>query len=109
MRDERSSLIVEEISKYMPYEEFVRIQERLAELRREEEKKLQALAELQKTYVSANTDSERDYVKQMVGKIRDLSKAERQEIRLLNQEIAKHMTLEQANDFFQRLLQARKA
>lgn len=93
----------QEIERYMPYGEFARIHERLTELRLEEEAKLTALAELQKAYLSANSDSQRDAVKETVGKIRELSKLHRKEIRELNQELLQYMTLEQAKNFFERL------
>jgi len=97
----------EEIVRYMVYEEFTRIQGRLAELRSEEDAKLQALAELQKAYLSASSDAQRESVKVMVGKVREMSKIARQEIRELNQEICKYMTLEKARELYQRLRDAR--
>ena len=71
----------------MKDDDFVRIQQRLAELRKEEEAKLVALSELQKAYLSANSDAQRDAVKETVGKIRELSKIHRQEIRELKQKL----------------------
>ncbi len=93
----------QEIEQYMPYDEFAVIQQRLSELRMEEEAKLAALAELQKAYLSANSDAQREAVKETVGKIRELSKIHRQEIRELNQRLLKHMTLEQAKDLYEKL------
>ncbi|MCI0442438.1 hypothetical protein L0152_04365, partial [bacterium] len=88
--------IEKEISKVMPLDEFLQIQRRLRELHREENVKLQALGELQQVFLSANTDAERDMVKQAVAQIRELSKATRAQIRELNSKIAQHMSLEQA-------------
>ena len=98
--------IEEEISKVMPLEEFLQIQRRLRELHHEENVKLQALAELQQVYLSANTDAERDMVKQAVAQIRELSKATRAQIRELNAKIAEHMSLERAYDLFSRYEEA---
>lgn len=101
--------IEEEISRIMPLEEFLQIQRRLRELHHEENVKLQALAELQQVYLSANTDAERDMVKQAVGQIRELSKATRTQIRELNSKVAKYMSLEQAYDLFSRYEEAASA
>ena len=101
--------IEEEISKVMPVEEFLQIQRRLRELHHEENVKLQALAELQQVYLSANTDAERDMVKEAVGQIRELSKATRSQIRELNSKIAEYMSLEEAFDLFSRYEEAASA
>jgi hypothetical protein len=98
--------IEKEISKMMPLEEFLQIQRRLRELHHEENVKLQALAELQQVYLSANTDAERDMVKQAVAQIRELSKTTRTQIRELNSKIAEYMSLEQAYDLFSRYEEA---
>lgn len=98
--------IEEEISKVMPLEEFLQIQRRLRELHHEENVKLQALAELQQVYLSANTDAERDMVKQAVAQVRELSKATRAEIRELNSKVAEYMSLEQAYELFSRYEEA---
>src|SRR5262245_8390467 len=92
--------VTAEIAKRMPVEDFVRIQKRLEELRKEEEEKLKALADLQKYYLAAGTDSEREAVKNAVGKIREISKMARQEIRSLNNELVKHMSLQEAKSFW---------
>ncbi len=105
MKDEGSDQNLRlELEQYIPYEKFIQIQQRLSELRREEEAKLMALAELQKAYLAANSDSQRDAVKETVGKIRELSKIHRQEIRELNQQLLQHMTLEQAKTFSEKLI-----
>lgn len=101
--------IEQEISRIMPLEEFLQIQRRLRELHHEENVKLQALAELQQVYLSANTDAERDMVKQAVAQIRELSKSTRSEIRELNNKIAERMSLEQAFDLFSRYEEAASA
>ena len=101
--------IRKEIAAYMDCDLFVRSQARLAELKKEEEAKLQALAELQQAYVSANSDAERDHVKQMVGRIREMSKLARAEMRDLKQEILAHMPYEKANDLYERLLRSTDA
>lgn len=98
-----------EISKMMPLEEFLQIQRRLRELHHEENVKLQALGELQQVYLSANTDAERDMVKQAVSQIRELSKATRTQIRELNSKIAEYMSLELAFDLFSRYEEAASA
>ena len=69
--------------------EVSRIRARLAELRREEEQKLKALAELQQFYLEARSDEEREKVRLAVAEIRELSRKSRQEIRDLNQKLAK--------------------
>lgn len=101
--------IEKEISKVMPLEKFLQIQRRLRELHHEENVKLQALAELQQVYLSANTDAERDMVKEAVGQIRELSKSTRSEIRELNNKIAERMSLEEAFDLFSRYEEAASA
>ncbi len=88
--------IRDEIQKYMDFEEFIRIQGRLKFLRGEEEAKLRALAELQQAFLAANTDLEREKVSYAVANIRELSRKTREEIRSLNSEIIKHMSLELA-------------
>ncbi len=98
----------EEIAALMPYDKFVRVHQRLAELRSGEEQKLKLLAELQKSYVSADSDLEREKVKEVVGKIRELSKTAREEIRSLNREILNYMPVEKARELYQELLQAQK-
>jgi hypothetical protein len=94
--------IEQEIGELMPLDEFLQIQRRLKDLRFEEDAKLRALAELQQVYLSAYTDQERDLVKEAVGKIRELSRSTRQEIRELNNRIVQYMSLEQARDLFER-------
>lgn len=98
-----------EIGRYMPYDDFVRIHRRLAELHSEEEAKLKALADLQKMYLAANSDPQRDAVKEMVGKIRDLSKQNRQEMRSLNNDIQQKMPFNLAAELYQRLLAIEKS
>lgn len=98
----------EEITALMPYETFLQIHERQAQLRRDEEQRLEMLAGLQKSYLSALSDEEREKVKQMVGKIRELSRAAREEIRSLNQEIQTHMPVEKAREMYQKLAQLKK-
>ena len=88
------------ITSRMPLDEFLRIQERLAFLRREEAEKLKALAELQEVYVSANSDQQREMVKEMVGQIRELSRNTREEIRSLNSKIHQHMELAEARELY---------
>jgi hypothetical protein len=88
-----------EIEQHMPYDEFARIQTRLHELRAEEEAKLKALSELQAVFINSTTDQEKEMVKQTVGKIRDLSKAARAEIRQLNDELLQHMSSEELKEF----------
>ena len=96
--------IQSEISVYIPYEDFVRIENRLEELKKEEDAKLQALSDLQQAYVSANSDFEKNYVKEMVGQIREMSRTARAEIRALNQEIVAHnLTLERARELYQKI------
>jgi hypothetical protein len=95
----------EEITAFVPFDKFIRVQTRLAELRLEEDQKLELLAELQKVYLSANSDLEKDKVKEMVGKIRELSKVARSEIRSLNSKIQEHMPVEKARHLYKRLLE----
>ncbi len=94
--------IEQEIGELMPVDDFLQIQRRLRDLRFEEDAKLRALAELQQVYLSANTDEERDLVKDAVAKIRDLSRATRQEIRDLNNRIVAFMPLDVARELFER-------
>ena len=96
--------IVTRITQLMPLEEFLRIQQRLTFLRKEEEDKLKALAELQTVYVSANSDEQREMVKQMVGQIRELSRKTREEIRSLNSTIHQHMELSEARELYEQYL-----
>jgi thioesterase domain-containing protein len=98
-----------EITKYMPLEEFLRIQERLAFLRKEEENKLSALAELQKAYLAANTDHQQEMVKNTVGQIRELSRKTREEIRSLNSVIFQRMPLQLAKELYDNYLEAARA
>jgi len=90
----------------MSLEEFIRIHERLAFLRNEEELKLKALAELQKVYASANSDQQRDLVKDAVAQIRELSRKTREEIRALNSVVYQRMPLQEAKDLYEKYLQA---
>jgi hypothetical protein len=94
--------IEQEIGDLMPLDEFLQIQRRLKDLRFEEDAKLRALAELQQVYLSANTDQERELVKEAVARIRELSRTTRQEIRELNNRLVQYMSLEQARDLFDR-------
>ena len=94
--------IEQEIGELMPVDDFLQIQRRLRDLRFEEDAKLRALAELQQVYLSANTDEERDLVKDAVAKIRDLSRVTRQEIRDLNNRIVQFMSLDVARELFER-------
>ena len=95
-----------EIATRIPLEEFLRIQERLAVLRKEEELKLKALAELQQVYVAANTDQQRDLVKDTVAQIREISRKTREDIRALNSELFKRMPLQEAKELYENYLQA---
>src|SRR5438477_10474700 len=95
--------IREEIARYIDFDKFIRIENRLQELRAEEDSKLAALAELQKRYVAANSDFEREAVKQTVGKIRDLSKIHRQEIRALHSELEKYLPVKLAEELYIKL------
>jgi hypothetical protein len=95
-----------QISTKMAPEEFLRIHERLAFLRKEEELKLKALAELQQIYVAAASDHEREMVKHAVGEIREISKKTREEIRALNTVIHQHMTLEEAKQLYEKYLRS---
>jgi hypothetical protein len=98
-----------EIRKHMPMDEFLRIHERLAYLRNEEENKLTALAELQKTYLAANTQEQQEMVKQMVGQIRELSRKTREEIRSLNSIVYQHMPLQLAKEVYEQYLEAARS
>lgn len=101
--------VINEISKYIPYADFLRIYGRILELEKEEDAKLEALSNLQEAFLSASTDAERDYVKRTVGEIRELSKAARAELRALRSEIIKFMSLETAKDLYRKLEMARHA
>jgi hypothetical protein len=94
--------IEQEIDGLMPLDEFLKIHRRLKDLRFEEEAKLRALSELQQVYLGANTDQERELVKEAVARIRELSRATRQEIRELNNRVVQFMPLEQARELFER-------
>jgi hypothetical protein len=98
--------IRQEIAGYMDCDVFVRSLTRLAELKKEEEAKLRALAELQQAYVAANSEADYEQIKQMVVRIREMSKLARAEIRDLKQQILAHMSLEKANDLYERFLQS---
>ena len=102
------SEIEAEISKHMPLDEFLRIHERLAYLRKEEENKLSALAELQKTYLAAYTEQQQEMVKNTVAQIRELSRKTREEIRSLNSIVFQHMPLPLAKELYERYLEARR-
>jgi hypothetical protein len=102
--NEANEKIRQQIASYIDCDTFIRIQERLAELRKEEEAKLNALADLQKAYNSASSDAERENVKQIVGKIREISRTARVEIRELKQQILAHMPLERATELYNQLL-----
>jgi regulator of sirC expression with transglutaminase-like and TPR domain len=93
--------IEKQITSHMPLEEFLRIQERLAVLRKDEDMKLKALAELQKAYLVANTDQQQEMVKDAVGQIREISRKTREEIRALNSVIYKHMPLAEAKELYE--------
>lgn len=95
-----------QISAYMPYDDFMKIQVRLAQLRKEEEDKLKALADLQQAFVSAKTESEIEVVRKTVGEIREISRAAKQEIRQLIRELQKHMSIDLARDFYAQVLKA---
>ena len=84
----------------------MRIHERLAYLRKEEENKLRALAELQKAYLAANTDQQQEMVKNTVGQIRELSRKTREEIRSLNSIIFQRMPLQLARELYDNYLEA---
>ena len=101
--------IRKQIGLLMDVDRFIEIEIRLTELRKDEDGKLAALAELQKAYLSATTDEEQEMVKQTVGRIRELSRTTRLEIRALNQEIVQHMTLEKAKQLYEMLLQAKSS
>ena len=96
----------QEISRFMDVGRFLQIQRRLEELRGEEQKKLNALSELQKVFVAANSDYERDLVKKTVGDIRELSKTTRKEIRELNEELVQSMPLDTARELYRLFLEA---
>jgi hypothetical protein len=95
-----------EICARMPLQEFLKIQERLAFLRNEEELKLKALAELQQVYLAATSDERREMVKQAVGQIREISKKTREEIRALNSAIFQKMPLDEAKQLYEKYLTA---
>ena len=63
--------------------------------------KLNALAELQKAYLSANTDEQRDMVKDAVAQIREISRKTREEIRALNSKIYERMPLAEAKELYE--------
>jgi regulator of sirC expression with transglutaminase-like and TPR domain len=96
--------IEKQITLRMPLEEFLRIQERLAVLRKDEDMKLKALAELQKAYLAANTDEQQEMVKDAVAQIREISRKTREEIRALNSKIYEHMPLADAKDLYEKYL-----
>jgi regulator of sirC expression with transglutaminase-like and TPR domain len=96
--------IEKQITLRMPLEEFLRIQERLAVLRKDEDMKLKALAELQKAYLAANTDEQQEMVKYAVAQIREISRKTREEIRALNSKIYEHMPLADAKDLYEKYL-----
>jgi len=98
-----------QIGSLMDVDRFIEIQIRLAELRKDEDGKLVALAELQKAYLAATTDDEKEMVKETVGRIRELSRITRVEIRALNQEIVQHMPLEKARELYELLLKAKSS
>lgn len=85
----------------MPLEDFLKIHERLHELKREDEQKLQALAELQQYYNAAGSDEEREKVRSAVAQIREISRQTREEIRVLKIELSRHMPLDQALRLYQ--------
>ena len=96
--------VIAEITQNFPLDEFLRMQERLAFLRKEEEEKLRALGELQAVYVSATTDQQRDLVKTAVGQIRELSRKTREEIRTINSRIYERMQLARAKELYEQYL-----
>lgn len=100
------SEIEAEITRRMPLDEFLRIHERLAYLRMEEENKLKALAELQKSYLAANTEQQQEIVKVTVGQIRELSRKTREEIRSLNSIVFQHMPLQLAKELYEKYVEA---
>lgn len=100
--------IVARIEERMPLEEFLQIHYRIMELRKEEEAKLNALAEIQKVYLSATTDEEKELVRQTVADIRELSRKARLEIRSLNTRILASMSMDESNDLFARYEAAKK-
>jgi hypothetical protein len=108
MQEKKDTRLIElerEIATIMPLETFLGIQKRLAQLRSEEEKKLAFLGDLQKSYNAASSDRERDQVKQAVGKIRELSKIARKEIRGLHLEMQKFMPLERSREYYKKYLE----
>src|SRR5262245_43677261 len=99
--------IEQQINSRMPLKEFLEIHERLAVLRKDEDMKLSALAELQKAYLSANTDEQRDMVKDAVAQIREISRKTREEIRALNSRVYEHMPIAEAKELYERYLTAK--
>lgn len=99
----RLDAIKAEIERKIPYKEFVRIQKRLSEIKKEEEAQLKALSELAVAYQAAQSDLQREAVKTMVGKIREISKQFRGEMRALKTELSNKMPLEEAAGFWQQL------
>ena len=99
-KPDRLNSLEREIAALMPMESFLQIHNRLKQLRKEEEQKLAFLSELQKSYIQAGSDEERDKVKEMVGKIRELSKIAREEIKTLQREIQNFMPIERAREFY---------
>src|SRR5262245_21872976 len=102
-----SDEIEQQITARMPLEEFLRIHERLAILRKDENLKLNALAELQKAYLAANTDEQREMVKDAVAQIREISRKTREEIRSLNNKIHEHIPLPEAKELYEKYLQSK--
>jgi hypothetical protein len=99
--------IEQQITSRMPLEEFLKIQERVAILRKDEDMKLNALGELQKAYLAANTDEQREMVKDAVGQIREISRKTREEIRALNSKIYERMPLAEAKELYEKYLTAK--
>ena len=95
------SKIEADIAGHMRLEDFLRIHARLNELKREDEQKLQALAELQQYYNAAGSDKEREKVRSAVAQIREISRQTREDIRLLKIELSRHMPLDQALKLYQ--------
>jgi CHASE3 domain sensor protein len=89
-----------EISQYMPLGLFLRIHKRLAELRSEEELKLKALSELQPAYNSASSDQQRDLIHEAVAQLRELSRAHRKELRELQTELQKYITVDKGRQLY---------
>jgi hypothetical protein len=96
------------ITAHMPLDEFLRIHDRLAWLRGQEDERLKALAELQKGYVAAITDQQREKIKNMVGQIREISRKMREEIRALNTIVHQHMPLAEAKQLYEQYLVLKK-